>query len=166
MSIKKVLRSVLSGTLALIMALGLMGNIVPVPQASAEKNEAEIQQAINMIKGTAVVGVPKSRDSYRIIPVPENVRYCAVNLRNTPKKYIWEMKVTDKPCNPSFFSFCLLLKSIQLHKLCFKTCFCFLNIFSALLIFKQHLSVVSVYSLYIITLIQKIRKTFRRKQKT
>lgn len=63
----------------------------------------EIQQAINMIKGTAVVGVPKSRDSYRTIPVPENVRYCAINLRNTPKKYIWEMKVTDKPCNPSYF---------------------------------------------------------------
>lgn len=63
----------------------------------------EIQQAINMVKGTAVVGVPKSRDSYRTIPVPENVRYCAVNLRDTPKKYIWELKLVDKPCNPSYF---------------------------------------------------------------
>ena len=43
MSIKKVLRSVLSGTLALIMALGLMGNIVPVPQASAEKSDIQAE---------------------------------------------------------------------------------------------------------------------------
>ena len=70
---------------------------------AADGSTIEIQQAINMVKGTAVVGVPKSRDSYRTIPVPENVRYCAVNLRDTPKKYIWELKLIDKPCNPSYF---------------------------------------------------------------
>lgn len=62
-----------------------------------------VRQAINMIKGTATVGVPKSRDSYRDIPVPPNLRYCAVRLRNTTHKYIWEVGKKDQPCNPSYF---------------------------------------------------------------
>ena len=62
-----------------------------------------IEQAINMQKGTAVVGTPKSRDSYRVIPVPVNLRYCAVALRQTDKTYIWEAGKQDCPCNPSHF---------------------------------------------------------------
>lgn len=62
-----------------------------------------IEQAINMVKGTAVVGTPKSYDSYRVIPVPVNVRYCARLLAATDKKYIWEEKKPDSPCNPSHF---------------------------------------------------------------
>lgn len=62
-----------------------------------------IEQAINMQKGTAVVGTPKSRDSYRVIPVPVNLRYCAVALRQTDKTYIWEAGKRDCPCNPSHF---------------------------------------------------------------
>jgi len=30
----------------------------------------QIRQAINMVKGTPVVGTPKSRDSYRDVPIP------------------------------------------------------------------------------------------------
>ena len=62
-----------------------------------------VRQAINMVKGTAVVGTPKSRDSYRDVPVPENVRDCARKLRATDRTYIWEMKKEDSPCNPSAF---------------------------------------------------------------
>lgn len=62
-----------------------------------------IRQAINMNKGTAVVGCPKSRDSYRDIPVPANLRWCAIQLRNTDKKYVWEAGKKDQPCNPSYF---------------------------------------------------------------
>lgn len=62
-----------------------------------------IEQAINMEKGTATVGIPKSRDSYRDIPVPENLRCCAIALRQTDKKYIWEARKQDSPCNPSYF---------------------------------------------------------------
>ena len=62
-----------------------------------------IEQAINMVKGTAVIGTPKSYDSYRVIPVPVNVRYCARLLAATDKKYIWEEKKPDSPCNPSHF---------------------------------------------------------------
>lgn len=62
-----------------------------------------IEQAINMYKGTGVVGTPKSRDSYRSIPVPESLRYCAIALRNTDKKFIWEVRKKDSPCNPTYF---------------------------------------------------------------
>ena len=62
-----------------------------------------IRQAINMVKGTATVGTPKSRDSYRDVPVPENVREYAVKLRTTPCKYIWSAGNLEKPCNPSTF---------------------------------------------------------------
>lgn len=62
-----------------------------------------IEQAINMHKGTAVVGTPKSPDSYREIPVPPNLRWCAIALRETDKKYIWEARKMNQPCNPSYF---------------------------------------------------------------
>ena len=56
-----------------------------------------------MVKGTATIGTPKSYDSYRTIPVPEIAQYCARNLRNTEKKFIWETGRQDQPCNPSHF---------------------------------------------------------------
>lgn len=63
-----------------------------------------IRQAINMVKGTVTVGLPKSRDSFRDIPVPPNLRYCAVRLRNTKDTYIWESpKNKGQPVNPSWF---------------------------------------------------------------
>ena len=62
-----------------------------------------IRQAINMIKGTPVVGTPKSRDSYRDVPVPECVRECAIKLRSTNSVFVWEMKKKNAPCNPSTF---------------------------------------------------------------
>ena len=62
-----------------------------------------IAQAVVMVKGTAQIGTPKSYDSYRTIPIPELVQYCARNLRNTDKKFIWEAGRPDMPCNPSHF---------------------------------------------------------------
>ena len=63
----------------------------------------QIQQATNMVKGTVVVGAPKSRDSYRDVPVPPNLRHCALFLRATEHKFIWEAGKKDQPCNPSYF---------------------------------------------------------------
>lgn len=63
----------------------------------------QIRQAINMVKGTAIVGSPKSRDSYRDIPVPPSLRQYALFLRNTDLKYVWEVGTPDRPCNPSHF---------------------------------------------------------------
>lgn len=62
-----------------------------------------IEQAINMVGGKGIVGKPKSRDSYRDIPVPENLRYCAIELRSTPNTFIWEGRVEDQPASPSHF---------------------------------------------------------------
>ena len=62
-----------------------------------------IRQAVNLVKGSVHVGVPKSRDSYRDIPVPPNLRWCAKELRNVDTKYIWEKRKKDTPCNPSNF---------------------------------------------------------------
>ena len=62
-----------------------------------------IEQAINMVKGRAVVGCPKSQDSYRDVPVPPSLRPYAIALRNTDATYIWEVGKKGQPCNPSYF---------------------------------------------------------------
>ena len=62
----------------------------------------QIRQAVNMDKGTARIGMPKSRDSYRDVPVPENVRYCARLLREQAGTYLWEGK-PGQPVNPKTF---------------------------------------------------------------
>ena len=64
-----------------------------------------IEQALVRIKGSVAIGTPKSYDSYRTIPVPPLVQYCARELRNTDDKFIWNSpKKADQPCNPSHFS--------------------------------------------------------------
>lgn len=62
-----------------------------------------IAQAVVRVKGSVAIGTPKSFDSYRTIPVPEMVRYCARNLRNTDNKFIWEAGKPGIPCSPSHF---------------------------------------------------------------
>lgn len=62
-----------------------------------------IEQAAVMEKGRVAIGTPKSYDSYRTIPVPVTVRYCARFLANTQNKFIWETGKRDMPCNPSYF---------------------------------------------------------------
>ena len=62
-----------------------------------------IAQAVVRVKGTVAIGTPKSFDSYRTIPIPEMVRYCARNLRNTENKFIWEAGKPGMPCSPSHF---------------------------------------------------------------
>jgi integrase len=66
-------------------------------------SQISIEQAVKLQKGTVVVGAPKSRDSYRTIPVPQSLRWCAIALRNTEKKFIWEERKKDNPCNPTYF---------------------------------------------------------------
>lgn len=63
-----------------------------------------IDQAVVRIRGSVAIGPPKSRDSYRRIPVPPGLQSCAIRLRETDKKFIWEVGVQDQPCNPSHFS--------------------------------------------------------------
>ena len=64
-----------------------------------------IEQALVRIKGSVAIGTPKSYDSYRTIPVPPMVQYCARALRETEWKFVWNSpKIPDHPCNPSHFA--------------------------------------------------------------
>ena len=64
-----------------------------------------IEQALVRIKGSVASGTPKSYDSYRTIPVPPMVQYCARELRNTADKFVWNSpKKANQPCNPSHFA--------------------------------------------------------------
>ena len=71
---------------------------------SADGSVITIEQAVVRIKGGVAIGPPKSRDSYRQIPVPPKLQYCAIRLRDTDRKFIWEVGVKDQPCNPSHFA--------------------------------------------------------------
>ena len=70
---------------------------------AADGSSINIAQAVVRVKGTVAIGTPKSFDSYRTIPIPEMVRYCARNLRNTENKFVWEAGKPGMPCSPSHF---------------------------------------------------------------
>jgi integrase len=70
----------------------------------ADGSIIHIEQAINLVKGRVHMGAPKSRDSYRDVPVPDCIRPYAIALRETAHQYIWQSpKKDDTPCNPSYF---------------------------------------------------------------
>lgn len=62
-----------------------------------------VRQAVKLVKGTVEIGPPKSRDSLRDIPVPKPFWQDALYLRNTDKKFIWEVGKPGVPCNPTYF---------------------------------------------------------------
>ncbi len=71
----------------------------------ADGSSINIAQALVRVKGSVAIGTPKSFDSYRTIPVPDNVQYCARLLRENGDKFIWESpKKPGSPCNPSYFA--------------------------------------------------------------
>lgn len=92
----------------LLLCTGMRGQelLALEPRHIAKDGSAiTIEQALVRIKGSVQIGPPKSQDSYRTIPVPENVQYCARLLRDTPNKFIWESpKNPGTPCNPSHFA--------------------------------------------------------------
>ncbi len=96
-------------SIRLMLGTGMRGQELLALQPehiSEDGSVITICQAINMVKGTAVVGRPKSRDSYRDIPVPPSLRKYAIALRDTDKTYIWESnKLPGHPCNPSHFRY-------------------------------------------------------------
>lgn len=62
-----------------------------------------VYQAVQLVKGTVHVGDTKTATSYREIPVPPNLQWCAKNLRNVDTKFIFERGKKDFPCNPSYY---------------------------------------------------------------
>lgn len=99
-------RDRMGDTIRLMIGTGMRGQEVLALEKkhiSEDGSMIQICQATNMIKGTVTVGIPKSRDSYRDIPVPPNLQQCARNLRNTDKRFVWEVGKPGTPCNPSYF---------------------------------------------------------------
>lgn len=70
---------------------------------ASDGSEITIEQAVKLVKGTVHIGPPKSFDSIRKIPVPPSLWKCAQVLRKTDRKFIWEERKPDIPCNPTFF---------------------------------------------------------------
>lgn len=61
-----------------------------------------VRQAVTMVKGTPKIGPPKTKTSYRDIPVPVVLQETARELRKTTEQYIWHGETTPL-CNPSVF---------------------------------------------------------------
>lgn len=61
-----------------------------------------IRQAVTMVKGTPQIGPPKTKTSYRDVPVPSSLMYSARVLRNTKERYVWHGEEAAL-CNPSVF---------------------------------------------------------------
>ena len=105
--LKNLPENLIGWSIRLMLGTGMRGQelLALEPRHIAEDGSSIIiEQALSRDKGTAVLGTPKSFDSYRNIPVPENIRYCARLLRDTPNKFIWESpKKPGKPCNQSYF---------------------------------------------------------------
>lgn len=73
------------------------------PRHIAEDGSSiHIEQAITMVKGTPQIGPPKTKTSYRDIPVPKKARESALFLRDTSYQYVWHNK-QGRYCNPSSF---------------------------------------------------------------
>lgn len=62
-----------------------------------------IRQAVKLVKGKVAVGVPKSRDSNRDVPVPESLRSLMTELRNTNHKYLFQSSNREQPFDPKHY---------------------------------------------------------------
>ena len=94
----------LSIRLLLSTGMRMQGLLALEPQFIEEDGSViHIRQAVKVVKGTVSIGSPKSKDSIRDIPVPLNVRPCAIKLRDTTDQFIWESPKTGLPCNPTHF---------------------------------------------------------------
>ena len=95
-------------SIRLLLATGMRGQelLALEPRHIAKDGTSiTIEQALVRMKGSVAIGTPKSFDSYRTIPVPPMVQYCARLLRDTEDKFVWNSpKKADQPCNPSYFS--------------------------------------------------------------
>lgn len=74
---------------------------------SEDGSMLSVRQAVKLDRGSVTIGEPKSRHSIREVPIPESLRWCAIALRNTTDKFIWESpRIIGQPVNPSYFRAC------------------------------------------------------------
>lgn len=64
-----------------------------------------IVQAVKVARGKPYVGPPKSAASLRDVPVPQNARSYAIQLRGSAdgQKYVWQASDNQQPYDPSHF---------------------------------------------------------------
>lgn len=62
-----------------------------------------IRQAVNMVKNRPCIGQPKSAASVRDVPVPPNIRPCAMFLRERAGRFVRDSFIPGQPINPSCF---------------------------------------------------------------
>lgn len=92
-------------SIRLMLATGMRTQEVMAlePKHIAEDGSSiHIEQAITMVRGTPQIGSPKTKTSYRDIPVPMKARQSALFLRDTRFQYVWHNK-QGRYCNPSSF---------------------------------------------------------------
>ena len=62
-----------------------------------------IRQAVKTVSGRVEIGVPKSRDSVRDVPVPEGLRPIVIGLRSTEDTYIFQSPKKEQPFDPKMY---------------------------------------------------------------
>ena len=93
-------------SIRLMLGTGMRGQEVLALKSEhieADGSWIHIRKAVKRAKGSVYVGLPKSKDSVRDVPVPEFLRSCAVKLRASGGEYIWEMRKKGSPCNSKTF---------------------------------------------------------------
>ncbi|MDO4989253.1 MAG: site-specific integrase [Eubacteriales bacterium] len=62
-----------------------------------------IRQAVKTVSGHMEIGVPKSRDSVRDVPVPEGLRPIVIGLRSTEDKFVFQSPKKEQPFDPKMY---------------------------------------------------------------
>ena len=62
-----------------------------------------IRQAVKTVSGRVEIGVPKSRDSVRDVPVPEGLRPIVIGLRSTKDKFVFQSPKKEQPFDPKMY---------------------------------------------------------------
>lgn len=99
-------RDRIGNSIRLLLGTGMRGQELLALQKehiAEDGSYIEIKRAVVVVKGTVMIDDPKTPDSCRTVPVPENLWETAVQLRNTGATYIWEVGKPNTPCNPSHF---------------------------------------------------------------
>lgn len=87
-------------SIRLLLGTGMRGQeLLALQKEHIEEDGSviHIRQAVKLVKGKTTIGPPKSRDSYRDIPIPEGLRETAIALRNAVSDYVWEGTIQDQP---------------------------------------------------------------------
>lgn len=93
-------------SIRLLLGTGLrMGELLGLESSAIKDDGSEIlvRQAVHLVKGKVKIGPPKTSAGYRDVPIPNNLRKYAIQLKNCGEKYVWQSPNAEQPINPSTF---------------------------------------------------------------